>query len=35
MRKKPLDSASKPVENFVEHPKTLAELRAGIVAGIT
>jgi aspartyl-tRNA(Asn)/glutamyl-tRNA(Gln) amidotransferase subunit A len=35
MRKKLLDSASKPVENFVEHPKTLAELRAGIVAGTT
>ena len=35
MRKKPLDSASKPVENFVEHPKTLAELRAGILAGTT
>jgi aspartyl-tRNA(Asn)/glutamyl-tRNA(Gln) amidotransferase subunit A len=30
-----LDSASKPVENVVEHPKTLAELRAGIVAGTT
>jgi aspartyl-tRNA(Asn)/glutamyl-tRNA(Gln) amidotransferase subunit A len=30
-----LDSASKPVENFVEHPKTLAELRAGIQAGTT
>jgi aspartyl-tRNA(Asn)/glutamyl-tRNA(Gln) amidotransferase subunit A len=30
-----LDSASKPVENFVEHPKTLAELRAGILAGTT
>src|ERR1039458_8570850 len=35
MRKKLLDSASKPVENFVEHPKTLAELRTGIVAGTT
>ena len=30
-----LSSASKPVENYVEHPKTLAELRAGIVAGTT
>jgi aspartyl-tRNA(Asn)/glutamyl-tRNA(Gln) amidotransferase subunit A len=30
-----LDSASKPVENFVEDPKTLAELRAGILAGTT
>ena len=30
-----MDSASKPVENFVEHPKTLAELRAGIQAGTT
>ncbi|MGO9777147.1 MAG: Asp-tRNA(Asn)/Glu-tRNA(Gln) amidotransferase subunit GatA [Terracidiphilus sp.] len=30
-----MDSASKPVENFVEHPKTLAELRAGILAGTT
>jgi aspartyl-tRNA(Asn)/glutamyl-tRNA(Gln) amidotransferase subunit A len=30
-----LDSASKPVENYVEHPITLAELRAGILAGTT
>jgi aspartyl-tRNA(Asn)/glutamyl-tRNA(Gln) amidotransferase subunit A len=30
-----LSSDDKPVENFVEHPKTLAELRAGIVAGTT
>ena len=35
MRKKLLDSASKSVENFVEQPKTLAELRAGILAGTT
>ena len=33
--RKNLSSESKPVENFVEHPKTLAELRAGIVAGTT
>jgi aspartyl-tRNA(Asn)/glutamyl-tRNA(Gln) amidotransferase subunit A len=30
-----LSSDDKPVENFVEHPKTLAELRAGIIAGTT
>ena len=30
-----MDSASKPVENYVEHPITLAELRAGILAGTT
>jgi aspartyl-tRNA(Asn)/glutamyl-tRNA(Gln) amidotransferase subunit A len=30
-----LDSEAKPAENFVEHPKTLAALRAGIVAGTT
>ena len=30
-----MSSDDKPVENFVEHPKTLAELRAGIVAGTT
>jgi aspartyl-tRNA(Asn)/glutamyl-tRNA(Gln) amidotransferase subunit A len=35
MRKNLLDSASKPADNFVEHPKTLAELRAGVVAGTT
>jgi aspartyl-tRNA(Asn)/glutamyl-tRNA(Gln) amidotransferase subunit A len=30
-----LESEAKPAENFVEHPKTLVELRAGIVAGTT
>ena len=30
-----MSSEAKPVENFVEHPKTLAELRAGILAGTT
>ena len=30
-----MSSDDKPVENFVEHPKTLAELRAGIIAGTT
>ncbi|MGD0547600.1 MAG: Asp-tRNA(Asn)/Glu-tRNA(Gln) amidotransferase subunit GatA [Terracidiphilus sp.] len=30
-----MSSEAKPVENFVEHPKTLAALRAGIVAGTT
>jgi aspartyl-tRNA(Asn)/glutamyl-tRNA(Gln) amidotransferase subunit A len=30
-----LSSEAKPVENLVEHPKTLADLRAGISAGTT
>jgi hypothetical protein len=32
MRKKPLSSASKLVETYVEHPKTLAELRAVVLS---
>ena len=30
-----VSSESKPAENFVEKPKTLAELRAGIASGRT
>jgi len=34
-RKTPLSSEEKPAESFVEKPKTLAELRAGIISGST
>jgi aspartyl-tRNA(Asn)/glutamyl-tRNA(Gln) amidotransferase subunit A len=30
-----VSNEAKPIENYVEHPKTLTELRAGIVAGST